>query len=285
MPGTLRNLFLRRWHAGILLAASVALALLIGTTLAAVFCKWYWGYIFSPRAMDPVITTITCVDGYSELYVNVDGSLGVAAFEPQYDMTHRQTWYRQEPYYIPRFRILDHLESQGLLGPTTRCITDETANAAASLVQNTLGKKLTAPDFQRFSPKVIACTAGDRKYIIILAVLDANSWDGDHFRHHELLFDVTTQPRLLSRRAWQFDVAGIEGAEFSGIAILLCVPLSMLFVLPTAVYVLYRRFSKGNRIARGHCPRCDYDLCHQFQRGCSECGWRDPRSRAATPVP
>ncbi len=32
-------------------------------------------------------------------------------------------------------------------------------------------------------------------------------------------------------------------------------------------------FARFRRIRCGHCPRCDYDLVNDFEKGCPECGW------------
>lgn len=45
---------------------------------------------------------------------------------------------------------------------------------------------------------------------------------------------------------------------------------SVLFVVPA---ILGRSRRETTRREKGLCPRCGYDLVHQFDAGCSECGW------------
>lgn len=44
--------------------------------------------------------------------------------------------------------------------------------------------------------------------------------------------------------------------------------------LPYLTWLVVRRFKRANRIRRGRCPRCAYDLRGNFAAGCTECGWR-----------
>ena len=41
-----------------------------------------------------------------------------------------------------------------------------------------------------------------------------------------------------------------------------------------SIAISARRYS---RFTRGRCPRCRYDLRHDFSHGCPECGWRKER--------
>jgi len=44
--------------------------------------------------------------------------------------------------------------------------------------------------------------------------------------------------------------------------------------LGMACTFLAERCRRVHRFQGGRCPVCDYDLCHDFVSGCSECGWR-----------
>ena len=37
------------------------------------------------------------------------------------------------------------------------------------------------------------------------------------------------------------------------------------------------------RMRTGRCPRCAYDLAHDFRDGCPECGWRRDKAPASAP--
>jgi hypothetical protein len=109
---------------------------------------------------------------------------------------------------------------------------------------------------------------------LLFVALATGELSNDHLGYYELLYDTSTEPpRLIDRRHWRFDVAGIEGLEFAGAAL----GLSVLFLacaMPAALVVLtYTTFSKGSKIRRGCCPKCGFDLLHQFDSGCTECGW------------
>lgn len=39
------------------------------------------------------------------------------------------------------------------------------------------------------------------------------------------------------------------------------------------VFIIRSRPIRAARVRRGHCPACNYDLRHDLDAGCSECGW------------
>jgi hypothetical protein len=103
----------------------------------------------------------------------------------------------------------------------------------------------------------------------------------DHLCYYELLYDDSVSPpRLIDRRHWRFDVAGMEGMEFVAIGVFLSVVFAGIGIPLVSAYLAYTRLSKGARVKRGRCPACGYDLRHQFAGGCSECGWGVGEARA-----
>jgi hypothetical protein len=61
------------------------------------------------------------------------------------------------------------------------------------------------------------------------------------------------------------DVSFADGWTFGVVAPVFLVSAAAIVLLPA------RRL---NRLRKGHCPRCDYDLRFDASRPCSECGWR-----------
>jgi hypothetical protein len=70
---------------------------------------------------------------------------------------------------------------------------------------------------------------------------------------------------VLQKMRWQ---AGV--AVFAARTVTLLVPTMLLALIP--VVLLFRRHRVRRRVARGHCPKCDYDLRATPGR-CPECGW------------
>src|SRR5206468_3135804 len=97
--------------------------------------------------------------------------------------------------------------------------------------------------------------------------------------------DVNTEHRVVEYRGWPLpamraDVAG----KPSPVLPLRPVPLG--FVLDTLIFAAAaalvgwlarwpaRFVTESNRLRRGCCLRCGYELHFNFAQGCPECGWR-----------
>jgi hypothetical protein len=50
---------------------------------------------------------------------------------------------------------------------------------------------------------------------------------------------------------------------------------------PALLLLLIPPVRASRRRRKGKCPRCAYDLKHDFARGCSECGWNKPPAEAS----
>jgi hypothetical protein len=50
---------------------------------------------------------------------------------------------------------------------------------------------------------------------------------------------------------------------------------------PALLLLLVAPMCASRRRRKGKCPRCAYDLKHDFARGCSECGWNKPAAEDA----
>lgn len=158
-------------------------------------------------------------------------------------------------------------------------LSNSWATKASDLVQTTFANHPDPPSTYRLPYTVIVARSRERRLLVILAV--ANLWN-DHYRHHELVFDVTHNDQLISQRYWQFNIAGFEGVEFWYLALAFHLLLGTAVILPTAVFVVGRQWITRRRITRGRCPACNYDLLANFEQGCSECG--AGKLRAAPPA-
>ncbi len=66
-------------------------------------------------------------------------------------------------------------------------------------------------------------------------------------------------------------VAGVATASRKAIPLLVvtaAIVVGLLFVNE-----LNPKRRRGDRMRRGRCPSCAYDLQHDFRTGCPECGW------------
>lgn len=67
-------------------------------------------------------------------------------------------------------------------------------------------------------------------------------------------------------------------ADDTGIVALACLLVALIPALGLAIIVIGVRAGRGwkaRRVARGHCPKCGYDLRGNAKNepGCPECGW------------
>ncbi len=82
---------------------------------------------------------------------------------------------------------------------------------------------------------------------------------------------------IYHRSASQGRIAGIIPVGLLGNAIVFA-PIVLLLdrLVPDSATVkswLEHRRPSVRRIARGHCPKCGYDLLNNLSQGCPECGW------------
>ena len=271
-----------------LLAVGVGAVLVLAGIGAAVYSKLYWNYVFSPAAMDERIADATAVRGYSKLHwVPESKSWYVEPYEGPPTLPRTQDpSYTDEPYYLPRFRVQDHLEGARLLSVRTPPVGDarrDSLIAQVGAAGTSAGFAALLTDFppMRFPVHVYELSGADGEPTLVV-VISGDEVSNDHLPHYELLFDDSADPpRLLSTRHWYFDVAGMEGFEFWAMSMAFGLLLSTLTLPPIIGRLLYRRFSKAGRLARGWCPACMYDLRAEFAAGCPECGWARGGNAAA----
>ncbi|MFG0305005.1 MAG: hypothetical protein ACF8Q5_02185 [Phycisphaerales bacterium JB040] len=63
------------------------------------------------------------------------------------------------------------------------------------------------------------------------------------------------------------------GVIWRGLILNALIYASVLLAIPLGLSILFRH----QRYLLGHCPKCRYDLQHDFSHGCPECGWRKDR--------
>jgi hypothetical protein len=294
-----RRAFWLRWWVHLTLALLLSITLSVGTT--AVLCKRYWGYVLSPPGVDPRVLRATKVVAYS--WVGGDETTHQYAPASEED---EQRWWPRSLMNLSSFASIRNTDGAWRLVPnpvdaaawdrdwdsrgvvprigappkvaperiaTLRSLIESTAAPVSGAYGNGLGSARSfAQLFQLLGP------SGEPLFFVSL---HTGTLSNDHLAYYELLYDDSTNPpTLLDRRQWSFDVAGMEGAEFLAVSVLLFVPAFLLLVPTTAGVLAYRRLSKGARVRRGHCPRCNYDLRRVFDQGCSECGWGRGEERA-----
>lgn len=277
--------FRRSWF---ILCAVVVVSLLLALTAAVIISKVYWGFVFTPPAMDSRIAGAKAVRSLSRTYYDreLDRLTHYENYAGPPPVPRKQDRaYVREPYYRPRIRVLSSLERRGALSGPVPPVNDERLSTILPLVRES---GHIVPDHGR--PHHLASSrmhadvlelVGPNDEPLLVVVLSGGTVSNDHLPHYEFVFDDTNSfPHLLSVRQWYFDSAGLEWMTFSRIALALSIALLTLSVPPTAIVLLYRRFSAGGRVSKGLCPRCAYDLRADFSKGCSECGWGAGDARA-----
>jgi hypothetical protein len=265
-----------------------ALCVCIAATLSAVFCWIYWGYILSPPGVHPDVLAATRVVAQGPIDDDASGifspDLSLDTFAsmrdgdgawrlvpPTVDVERWQADWRARGVVPPDLRVpaIDPARSREII---------ELIQSTASLVRGAYGDGF--PDSRSWINAYELLGPHGEKLLFV--AMRTGELSNDHLAYYELLYDDSVAPpRLLDRRQWYHDVAGLEGLEFATVTTMLSILLLAVAMPPTAGILLYRRYSKGARIAYGHCPKCNYDLRSSFENGCSECGWGAGSDRAS----
>lgn len=273
--------FLRRPRAVLLVA--VLACVCIPAIVAAVFSASYWGYILRPPGVHPSVLSARELRAHS---ITLNRGPG-------------EWWNDSRKVHVKKFAWRRHGYGAWRLLPSA---VDENAWEVDWLWRGVIPSDLHVPEIasERLAqlPQLIEATAelerrkygsgfpggaqinayeliGPQNEPLLFVTLSTGELSNDHRAYYELLYDDSVSPpRLIDRRRWFFDVAGIEGFEFVAAWMLLATLVFVCVMPPTIGVLLFHRLSRRGRIKRGHCAKCDYDLRHQFERGCPECGWK-----------
>lgn len=279
--------WLNRWWIVLLMVAGACLS--AAAIVAAVFCHSYWGYILSPPPLEPRVLGATRLLAADRLHFasnptpeNPDPEL-VAGRNDALDLS----WFEAKRNGDGALRLVppavdaetwhNDWTTRGVIAGPLGSISDERRRALPYLIESTadLVRGGWGTGFPSTRGWVLAYELlGPEHEPLLFVAVSTGSIANDHLAYYELLYDDSkVPPRLLDRRHWRFDVAGIESLEFAGVAMALSILFLALSLPPTTAILVYRRFSKGARVKRGRCPRCAYDLVGPRGTGCPECGW------------
>ncbi len=279
-----------RWWT-ILLAASGG-SLLAGAVVAAVVCQLYWGYVLSPPGVSPLVLRSTRLRGHIEVTFPPDTAVpsfaGAGAFDPAVFVTRRDGDGAIRLVSIPVDPAAWRKDwvDRKVIAPSgiVPAIDEQRCRGLVDLVQSTSG--LVEGSYGVGFPDVRAgidayeLTGEDGTPLLFLTV-QTGPIANDHLAYYELVYDDrSSPPRLIDRRHWRFDVAGMESFEFVAATITFSVLVGGVVIPAAIVYLLYTRRSKVARVKQGRCPSCGYSLEHRFAGGCPECGWAKGDARA-----
>lgn len=268
---------------GVVAGASV----LLGAGLGAWFSKSYWGYVLGPPGVDRRILGATKLLAHSRLGFPIgEPELGEIVIEPEAPLDLSPFGYRRDgdgawrliPASVDPAAWRDDWVRRGVI-PADGAIppvSPERCRAIPDLIESTArlvwgGEGDGFPD-PRAMIDVYELLGPDGEQLLFIS-LSTGQLSNDHLAYYELAYDDSASPRLIDRRHWRFDVAGMEGLEFASVASAISI-LLLIIAMPSAIAVLaYRTFSRGSRVARGCCPVCGYDLRADHTSGCPECGW------------
>jgi hypothetical protein len=278
----------RRWWAVLIMVAISCV--IVAAAIAAVLCQRYWGYVLSPPGVNPRVLAATRLVAFSRFntapsfYIEPRGSVDLSPFASLRDGDG--AWRFVGPAIGPQ-AWKDDWVRRGAIPPRDEVppISAERCLALPALLEST-GELIHGPYGDGFPDPRAHLTvmellgpAGER---LLFVALRTGELSNDHLAYYELLYDDSvTPPRLIDRRQWFFDVAGMERVEFAQITLAFALGLVSAALPCTAGVLLYRGLSKGARVASGRCPKCGYDLRRNFGSGCSECGWGAGEEHAA----
>lgn len=277
---------LARWWAVLVLA--VVLIIVGSALLAALFSKARWGYFVSRPAVNSRLLSARQVLSVTPLeqLKQPDGSWFLVP-AGRYD---GPGWYERErladpqefDYYLLDRRPLRALECRGVLTAAVPPLRAEQLPDLASLLRPILAAERSGLELTLEQPTggppmsgtlyELVDARGER--LVLLAICGC-AVSNDHFPYFELLYEVQGNGKLVlvAKLRFYFDVAGLEGMDFSGMFVGLSVMgLAMIIPLIGGV-MLVRHYSSWGAVRRGWCPKCRYDLLGQFAAGCPECGW------------
>lgn len=240
----------------------LSVATLVAFIAAAVISKWYWGYAFSRPGIDPAavdverVTTFTVVETFE-----ADEGVGMRRFDPSSPWLNYVpadpnaiakilTAARSDPYYNTTERVSAELIQSGAIFLRLPDATDleqierfyEQLRRSDVLVDSASGYR----GEDRLNGILIEAERPDGTRILI-ASLKSGQVANDHYVYYELVFEPGDPYELISMTRFNYDLAGMEGMEWRGITLMLCV-----FTWPIAAFlavaiVVIAEYPRGKR--------------------------------------
>ncbi len=225
------------------LFAIVILTLFLAFLGSTIWSRNYWGYFMSRPGLDARVKkwervlTVTCVSTQAE---SDESKVFIA--DPGCSVADRIKDGRNDRYYCLDARALIALEDSGKL-------PDSPDHMEAELLRSLHGRLDSEGLLIEGEPgydeakilrgTVIEALGADKKRYVFVAV-KGYEVSNDHRPYYEFLFQANKQTsdlKLLSRKQFFYDVAGIEGFEwpvmflyYSGIGLLISIPTTSIFL-------------------------------------------------------
>jgi len=237
----------------------IILTLLLAFLGSTIWSKSYWGYFIKRPGFDRRITKWEKVLTVTPVSTDIesDGSK-VLVVNPNYSISGRIEDGRDNKYYGLEARILITLKDSSMLPESPEYMD---AELLRSLHGRLDGLGLLIEGKPRYDEAkilrgiVIEALGKDKKHNVFVAV-KGYEVSNDHRPYYEFLFKVDEQTsdfRLLSRRQFFYDLAGIEGLEwyimfidFSIFGLFISVSITLI-IIPSIRLIKFMRASSPRK--------------------------------------
>jgi hypothetical protein len=225
-------------------AASIALSVVAG----AVIDKVYWDYYFSRPGIDPTVFEIDRVETVTPFSSEKYGPLVIDRHETAGSVSE----YTSDVDSLPFQRIPHALKQRGLLPNPLQYVPPERLQKTWQFAQShtDLYGSSHGYDWRDWSNGVMiegSLASGSR--LAVLAIRGGEV-SNDHYPYYEFLLSQNADGspgRLLSTKRFYFDVAGMEGMAWYGIALALTVLSAPLFMALALATLFLRNARRAKR--------------------------------------
>jgi len=247
------------------LLSIVIIVLFLAFLGSTIWSKSYWGYFIRRPGFDKRITKWEKVLTVTPLSTQIesDGSK-VFIVNPNYSILGRIEDGRNNRYYSLEARILIALKDSGKL-PESPAHMD--AELLRSLHERLDSSGLLIEGYPGYDEAkvlrgiVIEALGIDNKRYVFVAAKGYEVSD-DHRPYYEFLFEIDNQTsdlKLLSRKQFFYDVAGIEGCEWyimflcsSGFGLLISMPITLVIIPSIRLIKVMKASRPGKQSLLGH---------------------------------
>lgn len=247
------------------LLSIVIIVLFLAFLGSTIWSKSYWGYFIRRPGFDKRITKWEKVLTVTPLSTQIesDGSK-VFVVNPNYSILGRIEDGRNNRYYSLEARILIALKDSGKLPESPEYMN---AELLRSLHERLDSSGLLIEGYPGYDEAkvlrgvVIEALGIDKKRYVFVAVKGYEVFN-DHRPYYEFLFEVDSQTsdlKLLSRKQFFYDLAGIEGCEWyimflcsSGFGLLISMPITLVIIPSIRLIKVMKASSPGKQSLLGH---------------------------------
>jgi len=232
---------------------------------STIWSKSYWGYFIRRPGLDTRIIKWEKVLTVTPVSTEVQsGDKKVLIVDLSRSISNRIKYGRSDRYYCLDARILIALEDEGKLPDSPAHMN---AEMLRSLHERLDSSGLLIEGYPGYDEAkvlrgvVIEALGIDKKRYVFVAVKGYEVSD-DHRPYYEFLFEAyenTSDLKLLSRKQFFYDVAGIEGCEWyimflcsSGFGLLISMPITLVIIPSIRLIKVMKASSPGKQSLLGH---------------------------------